>query len=303
MKVWYNGQIIDESEATVSLYAHALHYGSSFFEGIRAYALDNEDNTAIFRVKEHYQRLHNSARIYKTDVPYTVEELIDATKALLKVNAMKSAYIRPIVFRAGPHLGVMPRNNEVHVAILVMDWGTYLGEGATEKGIRCQVSSWRRPAPDTFPSLAKAGGNYLNSQLIKMEAVDHGYDEGIALDYNGNLSEGSGENLFIVKDGTLYTPPLGASALFGITRDTILALADDLRIPVKEQNLPREFLYVADEVFLSGTAAEITPVSDIDGCIIGTGKRGVITNMLQKAYFNTVRGHNFKYKHWLEKIY
>jgi len=302
MKVWFNGEYKEDSEVQLSLYTHALHYGSSFFEGIRAYKLKNEDNTAIFRVKEHYERLYNSAKIYKTVIPYDMDELVDATKKLIVMNNMESAYIRPIVYRAGPFLGVNPSRNEVHVAILTLDWGRYLGEDALEKGIKCQVSSWRRPAPSTLPSLAKAGGNYLNSQLIKLEALDNGYDEGIALDYFGNIAEGSGENIFIVKDNVLYTPPMASSLLFGITRDSILTLAHELNIIVKEQTLPREFLYIADEVFLSGTAAEITPVSNIDGYKIGSGICGPMTKRLQEYFFETVQGVNTDHLDWLTKI-
>ncbi|MEA5027219.1 Branched-chain-amino-acid aminotransferase [bioreactor metagenome] len=303
MKVWYNGVFMEDSEATISLYTHALHYGSAFFEGIRAYELLNEDNSAIFRVREHYQRLYDSAKIYKTNIPFPMETLIEATKQLMILNNMKAAYIRPIVFRAGPHLGVNPRKNEVHVAILTMDWGRYLGEEAMEKGARCQVSTWRRPAPDTLPALAKAAGNYLNSQLIKLEAIDNGYDEGIALDYLGNISEGSGENIFLVKDGMLYTPPLASSSLSGITRDSIVKLAADLGIPVREQVLPREFLYIVDEVFLTGTAAEITPVSNIDGYLIGSGMRGPLTKQLQESFFRTVQGLNPQHREWLEFLH
>lgn len=296
-KVWKNGKIIPQEAASVDITSHALHYGSSFFEGIRAYRSKN--GSVIFRAKEHFLRLEQSARIYKTEIPYSQTELLEATKALLKENNMPSAYIRPLVYRGAGGLGVTPRTSPVEVAIITLDWGAYLGEDALENGISVQVSSWRRPAPDTFPSLAKAGGNYLNSQLIKMEALDNGFDEGIALDVFGNLSEGSGENLFLVYQGNLYTTPMASSSLAGITRDSIIQLAKARGINVIEQNLPREMLYIADEIFLSGTAAEITPVASVDHIAVGNGDK-TISKQLQRAFFDVVEGKDETFKHWLE---
>lgn len=296
-KVWFDGEIKEDSEVTLSLFTHALHYGSSWFEGVRAYPY--EDGGAVFRLREHIKRLLNSCKIYKTAVPYNLETIMQACIDTLKANGFKGGYIRPIVFRGGDSLGVDPHPNPVHVAVLVMNWGAYLGEEALAKGIKVMVSSWRRPAPDTLPMLAKAGGNYLNSQLIHCEATDNGYDEGIGLDVTGNVSEGSGENLFLVRDGVLWTPPLGASALGGITRDSVIQIARYLGIDVIEQIVPREMLYLADEVFFSGTAAEVTPIASIDQLVVGSGRRGPVTEQIQKTFFAIAHGQNKDFSDWL----
>ena len=300
-KIWMNGTMIDEADAKVSVLVHGLHYGSAFFEGIRAYKT-SDGRTAVFRLYEHMRRLHETTKIYRTDIPYTIEELMEATAATIKANNLEEAYIRPLVFRGKAVLGVNPMNCPVEVMIAAWEWGAYLGADGMEKGIDVQVSSWRRMAPDTMPALAKASGNYLSSQLIKMEALENGYEEGIALDYHGNISEGSGENIFIVKDNVIFTPPLGASALSGITRDSVMTIAKEIGMEVKEQVMPREFLYIADEIFLSGTAAELTPVRSVDKIPVGQGTAGPITKQLQKAFFEVLRGENESKKAWLYYI-
>jgi len=298
-KIWMNGKFVDDKDATVSVLAHGLHYGSAFFEGIRAYKT-TDGRVAIFRLHEHMKRLIETAKMYKTEIPFTLEELKQAVVATVKKNNLvNGCYIRPLVYRGRAALGVEPRSCPVEVVVAAWEWGAYLGEEALENGISCQVSSWRRLAPDTMPALAKAAGNYLSSQLIKMEAIDNGYDEGIALDYHGNVSEGSGENLFAVKDGVIYTPPMASSSLFGITRNSIMTLAVELGYTIKEEAMPREFLYSADEVFLTGTAAEVTPVGSIDRIQIGSGKRGPIAKTLQDAFFNAATGEDTSKADWL----
>jgi branched-chain amino acid aminotransferase len=296
--IWLNGKIVKEGEASISVLSHALHYGSAFFEGIRAYKM-TDGRTAVFRLSDHMRRLHETTKMYRTTIPYTVEELIEATALVLQVNKLEAAYIRPLVFRGRGDLGLNPLTCPIETMIAAWDWGTYLGDEGITHGIDVQISSWRRLAPDTIPTLGKAAGNYLSSQLIKLEALENGYAEGIALDYHGNISEGSGENIFIVKDNVLYTPPLSASALTGITRHTVMNLARDLNIETREQVMPREFLYIADEVFLSGTAAEITPVRSIDRILVGTGEVGAITKEIQQAFHAVVRGENEMKKDWL----
>lgn len=300
-KVWMNGKLVEEKDATVSVLAHAMHYGSAFFEGIRAYKTV-DGRTAVFRLREHMQRLHETTKIYRTEVPYSVDELMEATCTVLKENNLDEAYIRPLVYRGKEVLGVNPLPCPVEAMIAVWHWGAYLGEEGMEKGIATQVSSWRRLAPDTMPSLAKAAGNYLSSQLIKMEALENGYDEGIALDYSGNISEGSGENIFVVKNGVIYTPPLASSALFGITRDSVMVLAEEMGMKVDEKVMPREFLYTADEVFLSGTAAEITPVSSVDRIPVGDGNVGPMTKKLKDAFFAAATGADTSKTHWLHYV-
>jgi branched-chain amino acid aminotransferase len=299
-KIWMNGKLVEHDEATVHVLSHTLHYGSSFFEGIRAYETD--EGTAIFRLDEHIERLYASCKIYRTEVPYTKEEMKKAIFEVMKANELKSAYIRPLVYRGYNKLGVNPTTCPVDVMVAAWFWGAYLGEEAISNGINAMTSSWRRLAPDTMPSLAKAGGNYLSSQLIKMEALENGYDEGIALDYSGLVSEGSGENLFLVKDKVIYTPTLASSALLGITRDTIIAIAKDLGYEVKEQSIPREFLYIADEVFLTGTAAEVTPVASIDKIKIGENSDKPITKEIQAYYFDVVKGKRILKKEWLTYV-
>lgn len=285
-KIWMNGKLVPWDDAKIHIGSHVIHYGSAVFEGVRCYA--TPDGPAVFRLDDHTERLYNSAKIYRMDVPIGPEEFNQAILETISVNRMEACYIRPIVYRGFGQLGVNPFPCPVDMAILVWEWGKYLGTEALEKGVDLRVSSWHRFAPNTLPAMAKAAANYMNSQLIKMEAVKEGYVEGIALDSDGYLSEGSGENLFLVHKGTLYTPPLVCAVLPGITRDTVLTLARQAGIPVVEQMMPREMLYLADEVFLTGTAAEITPVRSIDKIVIGRGARGPVTEALQRAFFDVL---------------
>ena len=300
-KIWFNGELKEHDEAKVHVLAHVLHYGSGCFEGIRLYKLQH-GKSAIFRLEEHIDRLFDSCKIYKMEIPYTKEEFLKGILKTIKANKLQSGYIRPLVFRGYNQLGVNPLSNPVEAIIAAWEWGAYLGEEGLNNGIKVCVSSWRRPAPNTLPSLAKASGNYLSSQLIKMEALEMGFEEGLALDYFGNISEGSGENIFIVKNGELLTPPMGSSSLAGITRDVVLKIAKDLGLVVKHETLPREFLYIADEIFLTGTAAEITPVNSVDNIKIGSGSRGKVTKKIQEEFFRIVEGQNEKYEKWLTVV-
>jgi len=286
-KIWHNGRFIAWDDAKIHVLSHVTSYGSSVFEGIRCY--ETASGPAIFRVRDHIRRLLDSAKIYRIDVKYNTDQLGDAMAELVRENHLNSCYLRPIILRGYGDVGVLP-NNPTEVYIACWEWGKYLGEEALAKGVDVCVSSWNRIAPNTLPALAKAGANYMNSQLIRMEAHANGYAEGIALDEAGYVSEGSGENLFVVRDGKLMTPPLGASVLPGITRDTVLRLAESLGIPAAEAIIPREMLYIADEVFFSGTAAEITPIRSVDRIVVGKGSRGPITERLQKAFFEIVNG-------------
>ena len=285
-KIWMNGKLVAWDDARIHIGSHVIHYGSAVFEGLRCYS--TPEGSAIFRLDSHTERLYNSARIYRMDVPYTADEFNQAVLDTVAANHMDACYIRPLIYRGYGQLGVNPFPCPVDVSIMVWDWGRYLGTEALEKGVDVCVSSWTRIAPNTLPAMAKTSANYMNSQLIKMEAIKEGYAEGIALDAQGYLSEGSGENLFLVKKGILYTPPLVASVLPGVTRDTVLQLARRLGVPVVEQMLPREMLYVADEVFMTGTAAEITPVRSVDKIVVGAGARGEVTEALQRAFFDVL---------------
>ncbi len=287
-KVWFNGELVPWDEATVHVTAHVMHYGSSVFEGIRAYA--SEDGPAVFCLDAHILRLFNSAKIYRMEIPYTPEEIKQAILDTILANGHSSCYIRPLVFRGAGSLGVNPLASPVDTVILTFEWGAYLGPEAIEQGVDVGVSSWRRMAPGTFPAAAKIGGQYINSQFITMEAVGHGYVEGIALDVNGLVSEGSGENIFVVSNGTIVTPSFASSILQGITRTCVIQLCQDLGYPLREESIPRELLYLADEVFFSGTAAEITPVRSIDRIAIGSGRRGPITEHLQSEFFGITQG-------------
>jgi branched-chain amino acid aminotransferase len=287
-KIWHNGRFIAWDDAKIHVLSHVTSYGSSVFEGVRCY--DTPAGPAIFRVREHLRRLFDSSKIYRIEVKQTIDQLADAMVELVKVNRLQSCYFRPIVLRGYGDIGVLPGNNPTEVYIACWEWGKYLGEEALAKGVDVCVSSWTRIAPNTLPALAKAGANYMNSQLIRMEAQYNGYAEGIALDSSGYVSEGSGENIFVVRDGKILTPPLGASVLPGITRDTVMQLAESLKIPLVETLVPREMLYIADEVFFSGTAAEITPIRSVDRIVVGKGARGPITEKLQKAFFDIVNG-------------
>jgi len=287
-RIWMDGKLIPWEQATVHVATHALHYGSSVFEGIRAYA--TEDGPAIFCLDPHVDRLFNSAKVYRMELPYTKEEIVRAISDTIKVNGHKACYIRPLAFRGVNTLGVNPQTCPVQVVIITMEWGAYLGPEAIEQGVDVGVSSWGRMAPNTFPAAAKIGGQYVNSQLIVMEAARHGYVEGIALDASGFVSEGSGENIFVVTNGRILTPPLSSSILQGVTRRCVMTLASDLGYLVREERIPRELLYMADEVFFTGTAAEITPIRSIDGINIGIGRRGPITEALQNEFFGITGG-------------
>ncbi len=299
--IWFNGTMVKWEEAKVSVMSHALHYGTSVFEGIRCY--NTHQGPAVFRHRDHMQRLRDSAKIYRFPVNQSVEQLMAATREVIKINQLSSAYIRPLVFVGDVGLGVNPPEGySTDVIIAAFPWGAYLGPEALEQGIDAMVSSWNRVAPNTLPTAAKAGGNYLSSLLVGSEARRHGYQEGIALDVHGYLSEGAGENLFEVKDSILFTPPFTSSALPGITRDTIMTLAKDMGIEVREQVLSRESLYLADEVFMSGTAAEITPVRSVDRIQVGVGKRGPITEQIQQRFFGLFSGETQDKWGWLDRV-
>ena len=300
-KIWHNGHFIRWEDAKLHVLSHVVSYGSSVFEGIRCY--ETALGPALFRVREHLRRLQDSAHIYRMEVPYSSEQLSEAIVELLRVNKMGACYVKPMAMRGYGDVGVNGQKNPIEVYIACWEWGKYLGEEALAEGVDVCVSSWTRMAPNTLPAMSKAGANYMNSQLIKMEAIANGYVEGIALDTAGYVSEGSGENIFVVRDGKIHTPPLGASVLPGITRDAILALAKDNDIPVIETIVPREMLYIADEVFFSGTAAEITPIRSIDKIKIGKGHRGPITEKLQSEFFGVINGTRPDRHGWLSPVY
>ena len=296
-QVWHNGKFIPWGEATIHVSAHVVHYASSLFEGIRCY--DTPHGPAIFRLKEHTDRLVNSAKIYRMELPYTREQLAQAMVELVRVNNVKHCYIRPVVFRGAGEMGVNPLKNPIEIYILAWAWGKYLGDEALRHGVDVCVSSWQRIAPNTLPALAKAAANYMNSQLIKMEAITNGYTEGISLDTSGHVCEGSGENLFVVRGGKIFTPPLSSSILPGITRDSVITLAQEFDYPVIEQAISREMLYIADEVFFTGTAAEITPIRSVDRIIVGKGQPGPLTRNLQARFLAIVQGQAEDKYGWL----
>jgi len=298
--VWLDGKLVPWEQATVHVASHAIHYGSSVFEGIRAYALPS--GPAVFRLDAHLERLWNSCKVYRMEIPYSRDEVSRAIMETISANGHTSCYIRPVVFRGWETFAVNGLSCPTHVSVITVEMGRYLGPDALENGVDAGVSSWRRMAPDTYPAAAKIGGQYVNSQFIAMEAAEHGYSEGIALDINGYVSEGSGENVFIVRRGELYTPPLANSILDGITRRCVMTLAGELRIPVHEEALPRESLYLADEAFFSGSAAEITPIRSVDGVAIGSGKRGPITAMLMEKFFGIVEGKVADRHCWLTPV-
>ncbi len=298
--VWMNGRLVPWDQATVHVLSHVIHYGSCIFEGIRCYKTPR--GPAIFRLRDHVERLFDGCRIYRMEIPYTREQIETAIVETTRANRLEACYIRPLVYRGYESLGVDPYPCPIDVAIGVWPWGAYLGKDAAEKGVDVMVSSWRRFAPDTLPAMAKASANYMNSQLIKMEALVNGYAEGIALDAAGFVSEGSGENIFLVRKGALHTPPLTASVLPGITRETILQLARDRRIAVVEQNLPREALYTADEVFFVGTATEVTPIRSVDRVPVGRGVRGEVTARLQAEFNSITSGQADDHHRWLTHL-
>lgn len=301
--IWMDGDIVKWNEAKIHVKTHALHYGTGVFEGLRGYAFN--DNVHIFRLEDHLNRLYYSAKIYRMSIPYTQQEFARAIKDIIKANNIReNCYIRPIVYRGYGPLGLNPLKSPVNAAIYAIPFKEYLGEGVLEKGISCLVSSWERISPRALPPEAKACGNYLNSVLARLEAVERGYTEAIMLDHRGFISEGTGENIFIVRKGEVYTPPLYASILEGVTRDSILHLfKNELKIDVNITDLTRSELYKADEVFICGTAGEVTPVVKIDSTIIGDGVPGEITRKIQKTYLDAVYGRNKKYFHWLTPVY
>jgi branched-chain amino acid aminotransferase len=299
-KIWYNGNLIPWNDARIHVLSHVVSYGSSVFEGIRCYETAN--GPAVFRLRDHMRRMVDSAKIYRMQLPYSLDVLCDATLELIRANGLSSCYVRPIALRGYGQIGVYGIKNPVEIYLACWEWGKYLGEEALAQGVDVCISSWNRIAPNTLPALAKAGANYMNSQLIRMEADINGYSEGIALDHNGYISEGSGENIFVIRDGKILTPPLGASVLPGITRDTVVQLAERIGMPIVETIIPRELLYIADEVFFTGTAAEITPVRSVDRIEVGNGKRGPITERLQREFFSVVNGDVPDRDGWLSPV-
>ncbi len=299
-KIWMNGQWVAWDDAKIHVLSHVAHYGSSVFEGIRCYR--TRSGPAIFRLTDHIDRLFFSAKIYRMEIPYTRAQLMAACAEAVTVNRLEECYIRPLVYRGYNHVGVDPTGTPIDVAIAAYPWGKYLGADAMARGVAVKVGTWARMAPNTLPAMAKAGGNYLNSQLLRLEANADGYAEAIALDVNGQVSEGSGENLFLVYKGELLTPPAHASILLGITRETVFTLASELGYRVREATLPREMLYLADEVFFSGTAVEITPITSVDRIVVGTGERGPVTRAIQEAFFGIVKGEQPDRHRWLTAL-
>jgi branched-chain amino acid aminotransferase len=300
-KIWMNGSLVDWNEAKIHVASHVVHYGSGVFEGARCYETAN--GPACFRLDAHMRRLIDSARIYRMVPEYDQQTLTQAVIDLIKVNGFKACYIRPLIYRGYSQLGVDPAPCPVDVAIMLWEWGAYFTKDAIEVGLDVKVATWARIAPNTMPGLAKSVANYANSQLIKMEAVAEGYAEGIALDTQGNLSEGSGQNVFVVRDGVIHTPPLGSSILAGITRDSVITIARELAFEVREHVLPREVLYIADEVFFVGTAVEVTPIKSVDRITIGSGRRGPITEQIQQRFFQIVQGAAPDTHGWLQYVH
>ncbi|MHB0971110.1 MAG: branched-chain amino acid transaminase [Thermoanaerobaculia bacterium] len=299
-KIWMNGRLVDFADAKIHALSHVIHYGSGIFEGIRSYV--TKRGPAVFRLNEHIRRLFDGAHIYRMEVPYTQEEVRKACVDIIVANEFDDCYLRPLVYRGFHSLGVFPGACPIDVMVAAWKWGKYLGAEALEQGVDIRVSSWTRMAPNTFPAMAKSTANYMNSQLIRMEAAIDGYSEAIALDASGFVSEGSGENVFVVRDGKIHTPSLTSSILPGITRDTVITLARDMGLEVIETSIPREMLYIADEVFFSGTAAEVTPIRSIDRIKIGAGRRGPITEKLQKEYFSYITGEIEDRHNWLTPV-
>jgi len=300
-KVWMNGALVDWADAKIHIASHVVHYGSGVFEGARCYHTPR--GSACFRLDTHMKRLYDSARIYRMEPQVDQATLTEAVLQTIRANEQKACYIRPIIYRGYHALGVNPFPCPVDAAVLTWEWGAYLGKDALENGVDVRIASWARSAPNTLPTLAKTSANYANSSLIKMEAITEGYSEGIALDTFGYLSEGSGQNLFVVRDGMIYTPPLTASILPGITRNSVMTIARDLGYKVREEMLPRELLYICDEAFFAGTAVEITPIRSVDKITVGDGRRGPITAAIQKAYFDIINGEVPDRHNWLTFVY
>jgi branched-chain amino acid aminotransferase len=300
-KVWHNGELIDWDDANVHVMTHALHYGTTVFEGIRCYK--TERGSEVFRLPEHITRLYHSAKMYRMELALTRQDYLDAVLETIRANQLRHCYVRPLAFRGVGAIGVNPLDNPIEEYILVWEWGKYLGDEAIEQGVDVCISSWNRAAPNTFPTMAKAGGNYLNGSLVKMEAIVNGFSEGIALDTAGYISEGSGENFFLVHQEMIITPPVSNAILPGITRNSVMSLAREKGYELVEQSIPREMLYMADEIFLTGTAAEITPIRTVDRIPVGSGTRGPITKDLQHAFFDYVEGRVDDRHGWMTEVY
>jgi branched-chain amino acid aminotransferase len=299
-KIWMNGSLVDWADAKIHIASHIVHYGSGVFEGARCY--DTVKGPACFRLDAHMRRLMDSARIYRMEPPYDQQTLTDAVIELIQVNKFKACYIRPLIYRGYDSLGVNPLPCPVDVALILWEWPAYFTKEAIEEGIDVKIATWARNAPNTTPAMAKSVANYANAQLIKLEAIADGYAEGIALDVSGNLSEGSGQNVFLVRDNIIYTPPIGNSVLSGITRDSVITLAADLGFEVREQVVPREMLYIADEVFCVGTAVEVTPIRSVDRAKVGRGRRGPVTEAIQQLFFKIVKGEAEDTHGWLQPV-
>ncbi len=299
-KIWMDGELVDWRDAKIHVLTHTLHYGCGDFEGVRAY--DTVGGTAIFRLQEHTQRLFNSAKILRMKIPFSVEQVNEAQRAVVKANGLKSAYIRPLIWLGSEKLGVSPKGNQVHLMVAAWSWGAYLGEDGMKRGIRVKTSSYTRHHVNITMTQAKTVSNYTNSILANMEATEDGYDEALLLDASGFVSEGAGENLFVIKNGVVYTPDLSAGALNGITRNTIFAICQDLGLKLVEKRITRDEVYIADEAFFTGTAAEVTPIRELDRVEIGSGSRGPVTEKIQSAFFDIVNGRNAKYADWLTAV-
>ncbi len=298
--IWFNGEMVPWKDAKIHVLAHVVHYGTSFFEGMRCY--ETNRGPALFRLDEHVDRLFDSCKIYRVDIPYSRDEIREAILETIRVNKLHSCYVRPVVYRGYGLLRVDPEGCPVEVAVAAWPQGAYLGPEVFEEGVDVCVTSWNRPAPNTHPALSKAGGNYLNSQLIRMEAIANGYSEGIALNTSGMISEGSGENIFLVKDGVVITNGLAASILGGITRNAVMTIAEEAGYKVVEQDIPREMLYIADELFFVGSAVEVTPVRSVDQITIGDGSRGPVTKDLQERFFGITTGDREDTQGWLTYV-
>ena len=299
-KIWMDGELVDWDKAQIHVLTHALHYGTGVFEGIRAYHTD--EGAAIFRLTDHIRRLYRSAHIYAMDVPFTQDELIQGAKDTVRENGMDACYVRPLVWRGYAEMGINPLHASVNCAIAVWEWATYLGQDCLDNGARVTISSWRKHDPNIIPPAAKATGQYINSGLAKIQAVKAGYDDAIMLSHDGYVADGTGENLFIIRDGVLHTPPESSGILLGITRDSVMRIARDLGYEVQERELVRSDLYTADEVFFTGTAAEVTPIKEVDDRTIGAGGRGPMTERIQSTFFEAVKGRIPEYRDWCENV-
>ena len=299
-KIWMDGTLVQWRDAKIHVLTHTLHYGCGAFEGVRAY--ETPDGTAIFRLREHSERLFNSAKILRMKIPFTLEQVMDAQLEVVRANNLKSCYLRPLTWIGSGKLGVSPKGNQVHLMVAAWPWGAYLGEEGLAKGIRVKTSSYTRHHVNITMTQAKAVSNYTNSILANMEATEDGYDEALLLDASGFVSEGAGENLFVIRKGVVYTPDLSAGALNGITRDTIFAICEDLGLKLVEKRITRDEVYICDEAFFTGTAAEVTPIRELDRVTLGAGARGPITTRIQAAFFDIVGGRNPKYAEWLSKV-